>query len=34
MTLQMGIARLLYERIPEVTGVQQASGGPVITPSE
>ena len=34
MTLQMGIARLLYERIPEVKGVQEASGGPVITAGE
>ncbi len=34
ITLQMGIARLLYERIPEIKGVQRAQGGPVITRSE
>jgi Fe-S cluster biogenesis protein NfuA len=34
MTLQMGIARLLYENVPGITGVQQAGGGPVIVPTE
>jgi len=32
MTLQQGIARLLHDRIPEVTGIKPATGGPVLAP--